>query len=163
MSLIDITTDIAAPIDVVFDVARDLDVHQHSQAGQREIAVAGRMSGLIELGEEVTWEATHFAIRQRLTSRITAMDRPNHFRDSMVRGAFKRFDHDHVFTLVSPDQTVMRDRFDYHAPLGFLGTVAEVLLLSRYMRKLLTQRGLVIRDVAEQRHREAMKQQPLGR
>jgi hypothetical protein len=49
---------------------------------------------LIGLDEELTWEATHFGIRLRLTSRITAYRRPFHFRDSQVRGAFRRFDHD---------------------------------------------------------------------
>ena len=49
------------------------------------------------MGEEVTWSAKHFGVRQRLTSRITAFERPRRFRDSLVRGAFARFDHDHIF------------------------------------------------------------------
>jgi ligand-binding SRPBCC domain-containing protein len=84
-----------------------------STAHTREIAVAGVTSGLIGLGQEVTWEATHFGVRQRLTSRITAFDRPFHFRDSQVRGAFKRFDHDHFFEKTSGEWTLMRDVFDY--------------------------------------------------
>ena len=32
--------------------------------------------------------ARHFGITQELTSRITAFDRPRHFRDEMEKGAF---------------------------------------------------------------------------
>lgn len=115
----------------------------------REVAVAGVTHGLIGLGEEVTWEATHFAIRQRLTSRITVYRRPFHFRDSQVQGAFKRFDHDHLFSEVEGG-TLMRDLFDFEAPFGVLGKVAEMAYLKRYMTGLLERRNKLIREVAEQ-------------
>jgi ligand-binding SRPBCC domain-containing protein len=90
-------------------------------------------------GDEVTWRARHFGVWQELTSDITAFELPVHFRDSMVRGAFARFDHDHFF--VSADGgTALRDVFDYEAPLGLLGWLAERLFLSWYMR-----RGLLAR------------------
>lgn len=66
-------------------------------AHTHERAVAGRTTGLIELGEEVTWEGRHFGFRQRFTSRISAFDRPLRFQDRMIRGAFKSFVHDHDF------------------------------------------------------------------
>ena len=39
-----------------------------------QVAVGGRTSGLIGLGEEVTWRARHFGVTQHLTSKITAFD-----------------------------------------------------------------------------------------
>lgn len=66
----------------------------------------------------MTWEATHFGVRQRLTSHITAFDRPRHFRDSMVAGAFRRFDHDHWFDADGRGGTVMRDAFDVDGGLA---------------------------------------------
>src|SRR5882724_1929013 len=121
MPRIELVTNIAAPIVRVFDIARNIDVHRQSQMAHTEKAVAGRMSGLIEEGEEVTWEAVHFGVPQRLTSKIVAMKRPFHFRDSMVAGAFKRIDHDHIFELGPDASTLMRDVFDYTAPFGLLG------------------------------------------
>jgi ligand-binding SRPBCC domain-containing protein len=118
--MIEVVTDIYAPAELCFDLARDIDLHIESTAGTGEKAVGRVQTGLIDLGEEVTWEATHFGIRQRLTSRITQFDRPWHFRDSQVRGAFRRFDHDHYF-MVECGTTVMRDVFDYEPPLGLLG------------------------------------------
>jgi ligand-binding SRPBCC domain-containing protein len=115
----------------------------------REIAIAGVTKGLLELGDEVTWEATHFGVRQRLTARITAFSRPNHFRDSQVRGAFRRFDHDHYFTATCEGATLVRDEFDYDSPLGWLGLVADYLFLKAYMRLFLEKRNRLIKHVAE--------------
>jgi ligand-binding SRPBCC domain-containing protein len=148
MPRINIETVIFAPIERVFDLARSIDVHKDSQSAHQEKAVAGRTSGLIENGEVVTWEAVHFGVRQRLTSRIVAMDRPTHFRDSMVAGAFKRIDHDHFFRSRPDGATLMRDLFDYEAPLGILGRLADALFLERYMCRLLKDRNQVIKRCA---------------
>ena len=110
--------------------------------------MAGVTKGLINLGEEVTWEATHFGIRQRLTSRITLFDRPRQFRDSQVTGIFKRFNHDHIFHL-ERGATTMLDRFDYTSPLGVLGRIADALFLRSYLRRFLERRALSIKAVAE--------------
>ena len=118
-------------------------------AATGETAVAGRTSGLIELDEEVTWRAKHFGVWQHFTSRITAFDRPRHFRDTMVRGAFASFEHDHDFLPVGPAETEMRDVLVFRAPLGWLGRIAEVLVLERYLRRFLQARNQVIRQAAE--------------
>lgn len=148
MPIIDVSTFISAPVEVCFDLARDIDLHVASTQGTDEKAVGGVTSGLISLGEEVTWEATHFGIRQRLTSRITRFDRPRHFRDSQVKGAFHHFDHDHFFTVQS-DSTVMRDVFDYEAPFGLFGRCADRWFLQSYMERFLKERALVIKAAAE--------------
>jgi hypothetical protein len=54
MPRIEVITFIAAPIETVFDLARSIDAHAASQSRHGEKAVAGRTSGLIEKGEEVT-------------------------------------------------------------------------------------------------------------
>jgi ligand-binding SRPBCC domain-containing protein len=149
MPRIELATHIAAPIERVFDLSRSIDAHQQSQSTHNEMAIAGRTSGLIEAGEQVTWQATHFGVRQSLTSRIESMERPKHFRDSMVSGAFKRIDHDHYFEAESADRTIMRDVFEYEAPLGLIGQLADALFLKRYMRRLLVNRNQVIKELAE--------------
>ena len=148
MPVIDLSTSISAPPQICFDLARDIDLHVRSTPGTNERAVRGITPGWIGLGQEVTWEATHFGIRQRLTSRITAFDRPRHFRDSLVRGAFRRFDHDHFF-LPDGEGTTMRDVFDYETPFGWLGTHADRLFLRSYMVRLLAQRASIIKIAAE--------------
>ena len=84
-------------MDRCFDLSRDLDLHKASMSASGEEAVAGRTSGLIGLDEEVTWRAKHFGVMHEHSARITAYDRPRHFRDVMAKGRFKRFEHDHLF------------------------------------------------------------------
>jgi ligand-binding SRPBCC domain-containing protein len=139
---------IAAPIERCFDAARDLDLHVKSMTHTNERAVAGRTSGLIELGEEVTWRARHLGVTQHFTSKITAFDRPRHFRDEMQRGAFRSFVHDHFFE-VEDDHTKMVDVLNFSAPLGILGRIAEKLFLRRYMTRLLTVRAQALKDAIE--------------
>ncbi|MEM6692186.1 MAG: SRPBCC family protein [Planctomycetota bacterium] len=148
MPIIRLRTEIAARRGIVFDLSRSIDLHVESTSRTKEQAVAGRTKGLIQEGESVTWEATHFGFRQRLTSKITQFDRPNSFRDSMVAGAFKRFDHDHLFE-EHHGGTVLIDVFDYTSPLGALGRFADLLFLKRYMTNLLRVRNKLIREVAE--------------
>ena len=148
MPIIKIEFLVNAPIERVFDLARCIDLHEATMMKQGEKAVGGTTKGLINLGEIVTWEATHFGVKQKLTSKITEFERPEHFRDSMVKGAFKRFDHDHFFEQ-NGAQTRMKDVFDYDSPLGFLGNVADVLFLESYIRKILTERNRLIKQIAE--------------
>jgi len=148
MPVIVLRTRVAASPARCFDLARDVELHQRSTAASRERAVAGMTAGLLGAGDEVTWEATHFGVRQRLTSRITEFDPPNRFVDEMVRGAFTRFRHEHQFISV-PDGTDMVDIFDYTAPLGPLGRLADGLFLRRYMTALLRERNAYLKRAAE--------------
>lgn len=148
MPVIEIETRIDAPIETVFDLARSIDLHVQSTAQTNEKAVAGCTTGVISLGESVTWEATHFGVKQKLATQVVQFDRPRHFRDSMVSGAFKRFDHDHYFESVA-GQTLMQDTFDYTSPFGILGRIADFVFLKRYMTRLLRTRNGVIKSVAE--------------
>jgi ligand-binding SRPBCC domain-containing protein len=148
MPLIELETRIAAPQDRVFDLARSIDAHLASAHGTNERAIAGRTSGLIEQGETVTWEARHLGMTQQLTVRITAMNRPHSFEDEMVRGAFASMRHIHRF-LPHGTGTIMRDEFQFAAPLGILGRTAEHAFLTRYMRTFLEKRALALKALAE--------------
>lgn len=97
MALIIQKTRIKADLQTCFDLARNIDFHQQSLVHSNEKAIAGKTSGLIKLGESVTWEATHFGVKQRLTSKITEFKAPHYFVDEMVSGAFKSFKHEHLF------------------------------------------------------------------
>ena len=148
MPIIKLETKINAPVERVFDLARSIDLHQDSMSQYDEKAVAGVTSGLIKMDETVTWEATHFFVRQNLTSKITAFDPPRYFRDSMVSGVFERFDHDHYFE-EKGTETLIRDVFDYDSPLGILGNIADFLLVESHLREMLEGRNELIKRVAE--------------
>ncbi len=127
-------------------------MHQQSMQHTNEKAVAGRLSGLIEEGETVTWEAKHFFKKRRLTSKIVAMTYPSYFRDEMIEGDFALLEHDHYF--ISKDGgTEMKDVFLYKAPYSFFGKMISWLFLNRYLKKLLVQRNTIIKQEAENNRR----------
>jgi ligand-binding SRPBCC domain-containing protein len=148
MPTIELFTEIHAPIEKVFDLSRNIDLHLESTKQTGEKAIAGRTSGLIELGETVTWRAKHFGIWQNLTSKITEFNAPYFFADKMVSGAFKSFRHEHHFSVVDAN-TLMKDVFVYQSPLGILGRFADWLFLKKYMTDLLMERNRVMKVAAE--------------
>jgi len=148
MPIIYLETHIKASIDLCFDLSRSIDLHSISVSQTKEKAVAGVTTGLIELNGFVTWEAVHFGIKQRLTSKITAFNRPFHFRDEQLKGAFKSIKHDHYFE--SKDGYVlMKDYFNYESPFGVLDKVFNTLVLTNYLKKFLIQRNKTIKEFAE--------------
>lgn len=143
-----VSTWIHAPVATCFDLARSVEAHLESASETGERVVGGRRSGLLELGDEVTWEGRHFGIRQRLAVRITAIRRPSYFQDTMTRGAFCSFEHDHLFE-PRDDGTLMTDVLTFRAPYGPLGWLLERLLLGPHLRRFLELRGGVLKRVAE--------------
>ncbi len=148
MPKIEIKTEINSTIDICFDLSRSIDLHKISTAKTNEEAIAGKTSGLINLHEFVTWQATHFGFRQKLTSKITAFERPNYFVDEMVNGVFKSFRHEHIFEQLN-DKVIMKDVFEFHSPFGVIGQLFNKLILTNYLKQLLIDRNKVIKDFAE--------------
>jgi ligand-binding SRPBCC domain-containing protein len=144
-------TVIRAPIERCFDLARSVEVHLAGNVhwGEAAVASGGVTSGLVGLGQQVTWRARHFGVRWTLTSQITAMDSPAHFRDVMLRGVFRVMRHDHFFRGLPTGEAEMRDVFTFAAPFGPVGRMAEAVYLEHYMQRLLAERNAAIKRIAE--------------
>lgn len=149
MPTISLETTIQARQSQCFELALNVDLHQHSMAQTRERAIAGVTSGLMTLGDTVTWEAVHFEIRQHLTSKITELEYPSRFVDEQIQGVFHSMRHVHEFFSLADDSTLIRDIFVFRAPLGLLGRLAEALFLTSYMRRLLLRRNVYLKQMAE--------------
>jgi ligand-binding SRPBCC domain-containing protein len=148
MPTIRLETAIAAPPERCFDLSLSVDLHQNSTAGTHERAIAGVKSGVMKLGDTVTWEAVHFGVKQHLTTKVTSYERPSRFTDEMLRGAFQEIVHHHEF-ISQRLGTLMIDIFTFRAPFGPLGRLAEALFLTRYMKNLLLTRNRYIKQAAE--------------
>lgn len=145
-----VETKIQAPIELCFDLARDIEIHCLTTAQTEERVVTGKTSGLLELGDEITFEAVHLGVRQRLSSRIVEYNRPYRFVDRMVKGAFKTLRHTHEFESLA-DATLMRDTLEWESPLGILGKVADRLMVESHMRKFLLERNRELKRIIERR------------
>lgn len=148
MSKIILNTKIESDIQTVFDLARDIDLHQKSTFKTGEIAIAGRTTGLIELNETVTWKAKHLGVVQTLTTKIISMEKPNEFTDIMLKGAFKSMKHQHLFKQEGKN-TIMTDIFEFESPFGVIGKLFNIIYLKNYMKSFLLERNRLIKETAE--------------
>ncbi len=148
MPFIHLTTFIAAPSDRVFDLARSLDLHRASMKDYGERIINGKISGLLESGDSVTWEARHLFKKRILKTVVKEMKRPEFFIDEQVSGDFALMKHEHYFKVVE-NGTLMIDQFHFESPYGRLGKLVNNIYLKRYMQKLLESRNEMIKEVAE--------------
>lgn len=148
MPRIHLSTIIKADIQTVFDLSRNIDLHQKSTSKTNEKAIAGRISGLIEQGETVTWKAKHLGVYQTLTTKIISMNKPHHFVDVMQKGAFKSMKHQHIFTQEGKN-TIMTDIFEFESPFGMIGKMFNKFFLTNYMKNFLLERNQLIKITAE--------------
>ena len=135
-------------IEVVFNLTRSIDFHKISTKNSKEEAISGKISGLISLGETVTWRAKHLGFYQNLTSEITDYRFPFFLADEMQKGAFKSFRHEHYFEL-KDEKVIVKDIFDYQSPFGIIGNLADWLFLKKYMTIFLIERNKIIKEFAE--------------
>ena len=149
MQLIELKTKIAAPPERCFLLSLSIDLHMESTTPTRERAIAGVTHGIIGPNQTVTWRGRHFGLMLTHTSLIDRYDPPRYFRDVMIRGHFRSFEHEHIFERTVDNATVMRDRLRLSAPFGVVGSSVEQFILRRYFTKFLLQRNDVIRRVAE--------------
>jgi len=142
---------IDAPIQQCFDLARDIDIHtQTVWKHTKERAVEGTTSGRIGSGEYVTFQARHFFIKQKLTSKITEYVEPYYFVDQMVKGAFKSLRHEHFFEECN-GRTLMKDKLTFEAPFGIIGWITERIVLRPYMKSFLNHRNQQLKILAEKK------------
>ena len=148
MPTIHLTTFIAAPVQVVFDLSRSVEVHKQSMQHFKEEAVAGTRFGLVEKEDTITWKAKHFLKKRLLRVNITEMIKPDGFTDEQVEGNFKMMKHEHHFKPCD-NGTIMIDLFHFESPYGMMGRWFNSLYFTKYMRRLLEQRNKTIKEFAE--------------
>jgi len=145
METIRLATWIDAPVERCFLLSLSIDLHVASARSTREKAIAGVTSGLIGEGESVTFRGRHFGLPLKHTSRVETLRPYSYFRDVMVSGVFRHFEHDHYFAAMD-DGTRMRDEIRFHAPWGPPGIKG---LTRRRLIAFLIKRNDEIKRVAE--------------
>ncbi|MBF9237598.1 SRPBCC family protein [Hymenobacter sp. BT683] len=151
MPRIELEMHVQAPPEACYALALNVQAHLESAQQTGEKVIAGPAAAQLQLGDVVTWEGRHFGIRQHLTVRITATSAPHHFRDELVRGAFRTLWHDHYFE-ATPTGTRVRDVFDFSSPAGIIGQCFNRLFLTRYLTKFLQARNAILKQQLENKH-----------
>ena len=148
MTTIQLTTKINAPIEIIFDLSRNIDVHQQSTAKSNETAIDGVTSGLINVDETVTWRGKHFGVYLTHKSIISAMVIPTYFVDEMLEGKFRSFKHEHTF-FQKNEFVIMEDKIQYETPYSIFGKLFDHFLLKKHLTTFILERNSFIKALAE--------------
>ena len=148
MTTIKITTNYFAPIETIFNINRNIDIHQQSASKTKEIAIAGITSGLINKKETVTWKGKHFGVYLTHQSLISEMIFPTYFVDEQLKGKFKSFKHQHFFKQ-KENYVEVTDILEYETPFGIFGQLFDKLLLKKHLTNFIIHRNTVLKNLAE--------------
>jgi ligand-binding SRPBCC domain-containing protein len=112
--------------------------------------IEGKLSGLFVAEDRLVWAGWKFGFPQMHESHVTQYEPPAFFQDTMGRGRFKRYQHDHYFYEMN-DRTVLNDKIRFTMPLGFVGHLVGKFVLVPYLSKRLRRRLALLKRVAENR------------
>ena len=110
--------------------------------------VSGKTRGLVVEGDELVWRGWKFGLPAMHETLITRYDRPQFFQDTMGRGYFKFFQHDHHFEYVD-GRTLMRDIVRFSLPFGALGKEVGKRIVVPHVLGLLQKRFALLKRIAE--------------
>ena len=148
MPTIHLTTFIAAPVERVFDLSRNLTIYKTLMKDRKETMSSGAASNLVSQGETMTFHAKHLGKTRLVTTRVVEIQQPNSLVQEQVKGDLLHFKHEHHFKAVE-NGTILIDMIDFDGPRDFIGKVMGKLYLKRYLEKFIHKRNTLIQQYAE--------------
>ena len=148
MPTIHLTTFIAAPIERVFDLSRNLTIYKVFMKNRKETFSSGAASNLIGHGETLTFHAKHFGKTRLVTTRVIDLKKPSSFVHEQVKGDLVHFKHEQHFKSVD-NGTIMIDLVDYESPRDMIGKVIGKLYMKKYLEQFMNTRNKLIQQYAE--------------
>jgi ligand-binding SRPBCC domain-containing protein len=139
---------INAPIERCFLLSTSLELV--AQTLKMRLVESGsiRTSGLVVGGDRLLWRGWVFGLPQLHETLITKYERPNFFQDTMGRGRFKQFQHDHFFTEIG-GRTLLKDKVRFSLPLGAVTRPLARFVVMPHVSRLLRRRLELLKRVAE--------------
>jgi ligand-binding SRPBCC domain-containing protein len=138
---------INAPIDRCFLLSTNIELVGRT-LGMKPFE--GKTSGSLVPDDRVIWAGWKFGLPQMHETCITQYERPAFFQDTMGRGRFKRYQHDHYFYEMD-ERTVLNDKIRFTLPLGFVGKLVGRFVIVPYLSRRLRRRLVMLRRVAQDR------------
>lgn len=134
MAQITVSTELAAPIDVVFAFHLDpRNAARISPRGTRVVSVEAPEH--VRAGDEIHLAVRQFPLpmTQRWHVRIERVEAPVAVVDVALAGPFPAWRHEHLFAVAGEGRTLLTDHVTYELPFGALGRLADRLLVRRVL------------------------------
>ncbi len=139
---------VQAPLERCFLLATNIQLVERTIGLHPRVKDGVKATGLIVGGDRVVWKGWKFGLPAFHETLITQYDRPHFFQDSMARGMFTSFSHDHRFDEVD-GQTLMIDIVRFSLPLGPLGKAVGKAVVVPHVLSLLLRRFQLLKRIAE--------------
>lgn len=139
---------IRAPLERCFLLSTNLELVRRTLGMRPLDGPSTRSSGNVVGGDRVLWVGWKFGLPVFHESVITRHEPPLFFQDTMARGRFKRFQHDHQFTEIG-GQVLLTETVRFSLALGRVGRWAGYRFVVPHMTELLRKRLDLLRRVAE--------------
>lgn len=149
VSLVRTSALIAAPIELVFDLARDVGVHAGAWARTGAQAVAtGVTEGRLSAGDLVSLRYRRFGVSWRYDARVVVCEPPNRLVDVQDHGPWRSMRHEQRLVETGAG-TLLLNELSWHGGPG--AGLLDGLVLRRHLRRLLLVHDTHLRQVAERR------------
>ncbi len=134
MAQITVSTEVGAPIDVVFAFHLDpRNAARISPRGTRVLSVEAPER--VHAGDEIRMAVRQFPlpVTQRWRVRIERVEEPVAVVDVALAGPFPVWRHEHLFAVAGDGRTLLTDHVTYELPFGALGRLADRLVVRRVL------------------------------
>jgi ligand-binding SRPBCC domain-containing protein len=136
---------IDAPLERCFLLSTSIEIVQMT-LGMKP--VAGKLTGLIVLGDRLLWRGWKFGLPAWHETLITRYERPSFFQDTMGSGMFQHFHHDHRFEFID-GRTLLADVVTFTMPLGPIGNYMAKKVVIPHVLHTMIERFELIKRIAE--------------
>jgi ligand-binding SRPBCC domain-containing protein len=110
-----------ASAEAVYRFHAEPDALERLTPPSEKATVVARTGGIETRGARVTLRVQVGPFRQDWIAEHTASEPGRMFRDVMISGPFRRWEHTHLFEPESQESSWLEDRVEYEFPLGWLG------------------------------------------
>ena len=110
--------------------------------------LSGKSTGYVVAGDTILWAGWKFGLPQMHETRITGYEHPVFFQDTMGRGRFKSFQHDHSFVEID-GHTLLQDKVRFSLPGGWLGAKVAQHVMVPYISRMVRKRFYLLKHLAE--------------
>jgi ligand-binding SRPBCC domain-containing protein len=140
---------IHAPIDRCFRLSTSIEVVALTLS-MRPVAYTpeAKLTGTITANDRLLWRGWKFGLPQLHETLITGFDSPCFFQDTMGRGRFATFQHDHHFT-PADGGTLLQDELRFSMPFGWAGALVGAAIMVPHIKGLLRRRFALLKRLAE--------------
>lgn len=144
-----IETHIGAPQERCFDLTRSIEVRFISSGERKEIPIEGRLSGLLEPGDRVTFREKIIGIMFHHRYRIDHYDRPITFHEELISGSPYKVRITHRFESDGIRGTRLIDDVRYRIPGGIVGYFVGLVIPGIFLKRMMRRRAAAIKEIAE--------------